>query len=158
MATALRWMLVGLGAATFLVAAKAHGRQLRLERELAGHFQVIFGARNDPFVEALWRRERWIFWGVALSVALATAAWRAAGWRLPLEGGVAGGAVLHVLVPTTIAFVAGGLLSAARLAESARTHAAPSEAWRAAAQWGSTGWWAVTFVMLTTLVALAWRR
>ena len=57
---------IGLGAgltiAHFLLSAKAHGRQIRLEREREGHPEVTFGAENHPWVEALWGRDRRILW------------------------------------------------------------------------------------------------
>ena len=60
-------MLMVLGSlltsiAFFFVSAKAHGRQLRLEREFEGHYSVQFRGGNHPWVTALWRAERWRFW------------------------------------------------------------------------------------------------
>ncbi len=40
--------------AAFLAAAKSYGRQLRLEREVAGYWEVRFGGTNPPFVAAWW--------------------------------------------------------------------------------------------------------
>ena len=81
------WVALAMGIGVFVLAAKVHGRHVRLERELAGHFSVRFGAPNDPFVEALWAQDRtqlWTIVGVGLA-ALVVAAWlgRAPG-RLPL--------------------------------------------------------------------------
>jgi hypothetical protein len=62
--------------ATFILAAKAHGRELRLEREAAGVFKAVFGGDNPALVEALWSAERLRFWiatpllAVTLAVAL----------------------------------------------------------------------------------------
>jgi len=42
----------------FVIAAKSHGRELRLEREAAGVTHVVFGGQNPPLVESLWRAER----------------------------------------------------------------------------------------------------
>ena len=50
--------------ALFFASSKAHGRQLRLEREFEGHYSVQFGGNNHPWVEALWRAERWRFWSL----------------------------------------------------------------------------------------------
>src|SRR4051812_45278726 len=61
MRTVLLWVL---SVALFVVAAKAHGRELRLEREAAGFHHVVFGGENPAFVQALWRRERVYFWGL----------------------------------------------------------------------------------------------
>jgi hypothetical protein len=64
---------------TFILAAKAHGRELRLERVVAGIEQVSFGGSNPAFVDALWAAERMRFWvatpilSVVLIVALALA-------------------------------------------------------------------------------------
>src|SRR5438045_8903489 len=92
------WVL-GLGVATFLVAAKAHGRQLRIERELAGYWEVSFRARNPAFVEALWRRERIVYWSLAAVAAIASIALRLlspwSGWSF------LGALLLHILAPPT---------------------------------------------------------
>jgi hypothetical protein len=67
--------------ATFLLAAKSHGRQVRLERERAGYHQVVFGGSNPAFVEALWRRDRLRYWPTFALVfaAVAIARWLAVG-------------------------------------------------------------------------------
>lgn len=77
--------------ATFLLAAKAHGRELRLEREAAGIVQVFFGTGdNPPFVDALWAAERLRFWlatpvlSVTLMVALLIAG--ASRWTIVFAG------------------------------------------------------------------------
>ena len=83
----------------FLATAKLHGRQLRLEREQAGVTEVSFGrgAKNDPFVVALWRRERYIFWPTAAATAIALHFLaRPLGWPL-----------VYVLVPGIVGFVVG---------------------------------------------------
>ena len=93
-------------AAVFLLAAKLHGRQLRLERERAGFPDASFrrGADNAPFVIALWRRERYIVWGTSALCAGAAAVVRPS---LPWP-------VAFVLLPMTIGFAIGGVLSFAR--------------------------------------------
>ena len=68
-----RWLTLGIGAGAVLAAAKAHGRQLRIERELAGYFQVRFGGQNPEWVEAFWRRERAYFWSTAVVLGLLVA-------------------------------------------------------------------------------------
>ncbi|HLE47074.1 MAG TPA: hypothetical protein VI818_02160, partial [Candidatus Thermoplasmatota archaeon] len=68
-----------------------HGRQIRLERELHGHWDVEFGKPNAPFVESLWKRDRLRFW---LNIArfspffvFGLSAWAASDLRLPgVEG------------------------------------------------------------------------
>jgi hypothetical protein len=154
---------------TFLVAAKAHGRQLQLERELAGYWHVTFGAQNPPFVEALWRRERLLYWSLAAVLALATIGFRLLAphltWPLPIESGSTGRSsigvlFLHVLVPLIVAFVATGLLSLARFAFAPRSDAAAghSQNWLSHAAWGSAGWWLLTVALGAALCVLAWRR
>jgi hypothetical protein len=94
----------------FLVTAKLHGRQLRLEREQAGVHEVSFGrgAQNAPFVVALWRRERYIFWPAAVATAVAL-------YFTPLSWPLA-----YVLVPGIVGFVLGGVLSWVRTRRAAR--------------------------------------
>jgi hypothetical protein len=59
--------------ALFLLAAKIHGRQLRLEREAHGVLHVVFGGQNPPQVEALWRAERIRFALVVAAAAVSAA-------------------------------------------------------------------------------------
>ena len=61
MSTVPVWLGALIGVAALLVAAKAHGRQVRLEREAAGYHEVVFGGTNPPFVDALWRADRFRF-------------------------------------------------------------------------------------------------
>lgn len=114
------WMLLGFGlVAWVLLAAKAHGRQVRLEREAKGVFKVDFGGTNPPEVEAIWRRDCRLFWPTmaALSVVLL-----AAGVALDdLE-------LMVAALPVAFAssFVVAGLASWSRLG---------------GAGWASFGWW-----------------
>lgn len=81
------WLGALLGVPAVLVAAKAHGRQVRLEREAAGYHSVQFGGDNPEFVERLWRRDRVRFWGFVPPAALVLGgvAWAATGgWPLAL--------------------------------------------------------------------------
>jgi len=97
---------IALAVAVFLGAAKVHGRQLRLEREQAGYMNVRFGrgSQSPPFVVALWRRERYIFWPIAAVLAIG----------LPLAVPQLHWVLTRILVPMTIAFLVGALLSARR--------------------------------------------
>jgi len=95
-------LALALGLATFLAAAKTHGRQLRLERELAGYWSVTFGGQNPPFVETLWRRERPIFWGLAAFLGMATGGDRAVAQRSGISW--SGALLLHVVAPLSAAF------------------------------------------------------
>jgi hypothetical protein len=171
MSAGARWLVVALGAATFLAAAKAHGRQLRLERELAGYWHVTFGAQNPAFVEALWRRERLLYWSCAAVVAIATVGFRVLAprfaWSLPVDGTQAGRSVigvlfLHVLVPLIGAFIVTGLSSVFRFVAAAGSHHAASgthpQDWLCDAACRSAGWWALTVAMAAALCFLAWRR
>jgi hypothetical protein len=166
---AARGLVLALGAVTFLVAAKAHGRQLRVERELAGYWHVTFGAQNPAFVETLWRRERLIYWSLAVLVALGTIGFRLLAprfaWTLPVEGGRAGSSLagvvfLHVLVPMIVAFVVTGLLSVARFAAAPPSDAARAhpQNWLSHAVWASAGWWLLTVALGAALCVLAWRK
>ncbi|MHB8585325.1 MAG: hypothetical protein ACYDDF_05755 [Thermoplasmatota archaeon] len=57
------WVLAGASVVLLLLAAKTHGRQLRLERELQGVTDVAFDATTDPpWLAALWSRERRQYW------------------------------------------------------------------------------------------------
>ena len=89
----------------FLATAKLHGRQLRLEREQAGITEVSFGrgAQNAPFVVALWRRERFIFWPAAATTAVALHFFAPLPWPL-----------VYVLIPGIVGFVLGWALSLVR--------------------------------------------
>ncbi|NUO51106.1 MAG: hypothetical protein HOV80_19795 [Polyangiaceae bacterium] len=161
--------ILALSVASFLAAAKAHGRQLRLERELAGHLHVTFGAPNAPFVEALWRRERLVFWSLAATLALGAIVFRLLAprfaWELPVEGAPTGRSFvgvlfLHILGPLTIAFVVTGLISLGRLLVADRSAAAVAnpQHWSSQAVWGSAGFWLLTFALCTALSVLVWRR
>lgn len=68
------WLGAILGVPALLLAAKAHGRQVRLEREAAGYHSAVFGGENPAFVEGLWRRDRIRFWSFVPLAALALGA------------------------------------------------------------------------------------
>src|SRR6476619_4804412 len=68
----MRWVLLtGSSLLLFLTAAKAHGRELRLERVAAGVDHVVFGGQNPALVESLWKAERVRFWIAAPLLAAA---------------------------------------------------------------------------------------
>jgi hypothetical protein len=157
----LVWALsVGL----FLAAAKAHGRQLRLEREKAGYFEVAFGGKNPAFVEGLWRQERLLFWSLAgalgaFAVAYAVAA-RRFGWTAPLcpRDGAPPWWLLPLwaaLWPMSLAFAFTGALSAWRLRMALASGPPADPDWLAAARRGSLGWWALVLALGTGLAAAA---
>ncbi len=158
-----RVLLAVWSAVSFVAAAKTHGRQVRLERELAGVFSVTFGARNPPVVEALWQRDRGIYWPAAVGfAALAVAAMIAAvrfRWAIPVadvRGQRAwwGAAVVGILWAMNAAFLTAGAASLARLARAwpAAAAATVPAGWSGRALWGSVFWWALAF---TTAVSLA---
>jgi hypothetical protein len=131
--------------AAFLFSAKAHGHQIRIERELAGYMEVSFGGVNPQFVVELWARERVIFWGIAGALAVLGASYAFAAvrlsWPLPLRGSWVGIAMLATAWPLIAAFVASGILSAMR-AETIMPVAL---------------WWALTFLSATGVAVVAWR-
>ncbi len=144
------WALPAEAIATVLlvvVSAKTHGRQVRLEREQHGIWQVDFRAQNDAWVEALWRRDRVWFWGlfpifiaggmaiVALRVRPQGAAW--AGWLATAVGWALAGC-----------FITMGLASSARLM-TAMKDGVPSEDWRKAGHRGSLLWWGLVAITAT---------
>ena len=155
--SAARWLLMAGSVAAFLVASKAHGRQLRLERELAGHWHVTFGAPNHPFVEALWQRERAIYWSIAVALIVASITYVVLAprlsWPFPLtprgERSWWGG-IPMLIWPFVVAFILTGLMSLARLLRATTTGA--DSAWLQQAMWGSAGWWAVTLVVAAALL------
>src|SRR2546422_4443113 len=71
----LFWIELGLGVVLLFLSAKAHGRQIRLERGLEGYMEGDFMKENPPWVEALWRKDRRRFWPTfALAIAVLSAA------------------------------------------------------------------------------------
>jgi hypothetical protein len=150
------WLSVLAAVPALVLAAKAHGRQIRLERELAGYEDVDFRGENAPFVEALWTRDRRILWpgfGLLLLVAVALAMLRGLP-PTPLTGGDAIPAGLLLLGwPFIGAFYVAGLASLARY-QRARAAAEPAKVpadAQLAAVRGSVAWWT-----LAAVVAALW--
>lgn len=137
--------------ALLLLAAKTHGRQVRLEREHAGYFDITFGGDNPDFVEALWRRDRRRFWTAAplAAVGLGVLAMLA-----PARG--AFGASRLLLAPLVggpvVAFILCGLASLASLRRASRGR---SDAWAHAARRGDLAWWSATLLLATAVTAFA---
>lgn len=157
-------VLLATSAVTFLLAAKAHGRQLRLERELEGYHRVVFGGTNPPFVEALWRVDRVRYWSTAAAVAGLVLGFyvlaRVVGWRWPFLHGGGGSLAWLVLWGSMVAaFLTCGLWSLTRfvLATSARIGSAVDAAWVSEALQGSA-WWFTAAAMATVLVLFASTR
>lgn len=153
----LRAIVLVLSVVTFIVAAKAHGRQVRLERERVGHTQVVFGGQNPPFVEALWKRDRIRFWSVAALVFTVVAALVLTASSIdvprPLGGGTLGAAWSMLFLPLVAAFVVCGTASLAGFLATRgvdprfTTEALP----------GSAAWWSLVLATLSTTLVLAFR-
>ena len=168
------WLVLVASVALFISAAKSHGRQVRLERELEGHTQVTFGAPNHPWVEALWRKDRVRFWSaypavLALALGYGLAA-RRAGLPLPFPGAAPGarawGLVLLIglLWAPVVAFVTAGMFSLVRLngalgqSSAEKVGLATRAEWAATAMQGSAGWWALTLALAIAVAVLAARE
>lgn len=151
MDAALRAALIGfLSLTVFLVAAKFHGRAVRLFREYAGYLTIDFRRVNPPFVEALWRRDRIRFWTIAGSATVAGILLIIAGrvdsvlpaWTPTLRP-LAVGALLLVVWPMTAGFLLEGLWIAAEAHQHALRVAPPAAspathpAWRNNARRGT---------------------
>lgn len=138
------WAAVLASAALVLAAAKAHGRQVRLEREQKGVFHVDFRRSNPAVVEAIWRRDRLTFWPALAVLAVAGAASVLARgvplWHLAFA----------VAWAFAAAFIVAGLASWARMA-GRREGPLP---WRQRARRGSVAWW-VAVAAAAALVALS---
>lgn len=126
-------MQIAASAVAFLLAAKAHGRELRLEREAAGVMKVVFGGDNPPLVEALWSAERLRFWPTTIALGIAAAILLAkGGWP---RATIAQAALLWA---PTLVFVALGVASFMRAGGLDRGGVL-----------GSVCWWALCAAALT---------
>ncbi|HEX8825774.1 MAG TPA: hypothetical protein VF794_38040 [Archangium sp.] len=153
----LRAIVLVLSVVTFLVAAKTHGRQVRLERERAGHTRVIFGGENPPFVEALWKRDRIRFWSTAALVfavgAVLVLAGASLGLPRPLGGGTLGAVWTMLFLPLVTGFVVCGTAS---LAGFLATRAV-DPGFTSGTLPGSVAWWSLVLTTLSTTLVLAFR-
>lgn len=160
----MAWLLASLALSLLLLlaAAKAHGRQVRLERELEGHHEVVFGGDNPPYVVALWRRDRIRVWGAALLAALLLVALLVLGdaGRLPYprvfaEDPTFGASLLLVpLWSLTAGFVVSGAWSLHSLARRMEEKGA-APAWRAQARRGSLLWWGIVAALAAAVAFLS---
>jgi hypothetical protein len=149
---------------SFVLAAKAHGRQLRLERELEGYHQVVFGGSNPPFVDALWRADRVRYWsivaGLALGVLCLFALTQVRGWHWPfLSGGVFSVAWLVLWGAPVASFITCGLWSLGRFmrAVAAKAGTVDSE-WVSEVVQGSTVWFAAAVLAAVLVLSVSLRR
>jgi hypothetical protein len=138
----MQTLLYGVASfATFILAAKAHGRELRLERVAAGIQQVTFGGDNPAFVDALWATERLRFWVATpiLSLILVVVLALAGASRSTI------GFASLLWAPSAV-FMVLGVMSIGRAGGLARAELG-----------GSVAWWSVVAVGFG-LVALLGRR
>lgn len=143
MRTLFPWAILALSFGLFLLAAKAHGRELRLERVAHGFEEVDFRAL-PPGVQAIWQAERVRFWPAfaVLATVFAVLAWMYA----PIGRGFA--------VPSAIAFAGAlafaicGVLAMFRRAQLEGAHEWP----------GSIAWWSATLVIAIAIVAIGLSR
>lgn len=152
--------------ALFLAAAKTHGRQVRLERELEGHDKIDFRrqVQNPEFVEALWKRDRHGYWltaGIAAILLAAALFWPTSFLtRMPLLARIA-------LVPMgamIAAFLTQAIVSGRHRRRRLRSGTTPTtpgaryndEMWNKSARTGSLAWALLDVVLvigvLVTLV------
>jgi hypothetical protein len=149
---------------SFVLAAKAHGRQIRLERELEGHHHVVFGGINPTFVEALWRADRVRYWsivaGLAVGVLCLFALARARGWQWPFWGG-GGGSVAWLVLwgAPVVSFVTCGLWSLGRFMRAVAAKAGVVDAgWVSEAVQGSTAWFAAAVLAAVLVLKVSLRK
>lgn len=130
------WLALASLAAWVVAAAKAHGRQVRVEREQQGVFHVDFGGQNPASVERIWRQDRRLFWPcfALLAVLLAGVA---------LLDGDPVLAALSVPAAFAFAFMAAGAASWIRMG---RRRKGPLP-WRRRAWWGSVAWWSLALAL-----------
>jgi len=166
----LFWIELGLGVVLLFLSAKAHGRQIRLERELQGYMEVDFMKENPPWVEALWRKDRRRYWAtvpVAIAVLLLLGV-----LTLPLRFGTEplGNPMLGTILlagflwPLVVAFTSNGIQSALRLRaaliQDARDrpegtpHHPESTPWRRAARRGTITYWALVLAIESVAVVI----
>jgi len=129
------WLTVPATAAWVLLCAKAHGRQVRLEREQQGVFAVDFRGRNPDAVERIWRADRRVFWPAFAALAAAGALLVLFTALRPAD--LAWGFAAAASWAFALAFVVAGLASWWRMA---RRKQGPGP-WRRRAILGSVGWW-----------------
>jgi hypothetical protein len=146
----------------FLIAAKTHGRQIRLEREYRGIDRVDFRreTENHPWLEALWQKDRQGYWPIAgigvvvIAIALFLSEWIERWAIIPFS----------VLAAMGIAFLVQGARSHHRLAADLRSGVTESfgpnprhanDDWKRGARRGTLRWFFATHAsMALSIVAL----
>ena len=146
-----RFFIFVLLVLAFLSAAKSHGRQHRLERELEGHWKVSFTSENHPWVERFWFRQRIVYWSIATITAIVLLKQFLFSKNSKLHWIVSG--VITIGISMIVAFVVTGLLSWARLSlKLLRNPALASSEWLENLQLISLGWWLLTALLGTLLL------
>ena len=160
----------GLSVAVFLLAAKSHGRQLRLERELEGYHEVVFGGTNPRFVEALWQEDRAVYWmlfPIAAGVpGLTFMAASVLGWLRSLTYPAILLILLGILLwAFIVSFFGCGMLSIRRFARALRDGSVGGETresrarrerpdWLAQARRGTAAFWVTTVALALAVPVL----
>ena len=150
--------------ALLLVAAKTHGRHVRLERELAGVWKVDFRSSNPPAVEAIWRKDRIVYWSVAAVIAILSVLYTLIAGasflsRVREDLGVMGWGLIAIVWPMAIAFMTAGVASAIRTMSAFSDGVATMPAnWKSEALNGSILWWILTALAQAAVCFLSSRR
>ena len=135
----------------FLSAAKSHGRQHRLERELEGHWQVSFTSENHPWVERFWFQQRIVYWSMATITAIVLVKQFLFRKNGKLHWIVS--SLFTIGISMIVAFVVTGLLSWARLTfKLFRNPTLASPEWFENMHLISLGWWLLTSLLATLLL------
>jgi hypothetical protein len=135
----------------FLSAAKSHGRQHRLERQLEGHWKVSFTSENHPWVERFWFRQRIVYWSIATITAIVLLKQFLFRRNSKLHWIVSG--VLTIGISMIVAFVVTGLLSWARLGlKLLKNPALATPEWLENLHLISLSWWLLTALLTTVLL------
>ncbi len=133
------WIVGAVSVVLFLVAAKAHGRELRLEREAHGIASVDFRAVT-PDVQARWSAERVRFWSFFVPLALGLVV-----LALRLELGRVNGVVSALAWAGAASFAVTGMWAIGR-----RLALGAPAAWP-----GSLGWWMAVATLAVLVAAVA---
>lgn len=131
------WLAAFATVALILLSAKAHGRQIRLEREQQGYFRVDFRTQNPAAVEAIWRTDRRIFWPSFAALAFLWLALAALAWLLMDFPTALPRLAMQLASAFAGAFIVAGLASWVRMSRRGQG----PQPWRKRAQAGSVGWW-----------------
>ncbi len=170
----LFWIELGLGVVLLLLAAKVHGRQIRLERELEGYMEIGFMKENPPWVESLWRKDRRQYWAtfsaaaavLAASVLLTGSPGLSAKFGTDPMGNPAAGAVAVAITlwAPSAAFIGNGMTSVGRLLRRLREPRpdgrrrdevrAARGPWLKAAIRGTLGYWGLVAAFTAVAIGL----